>query len=351
MKKFFITTLCIISVIIILTNPLVITNGVISGIKLSLYSVIPALLPFMIISNIMLENDCCQYISILFYPILSKIFNVSKNGCFAIIMGYTCGFPMGAKTIGDLFTQGKISHVEASYLITFCNNTSITFLLNYIGYNCLKESISSKKLIFFVYFPPLMVGILNGLILKYISFKQNKKLLTTKKIKAKNESDNTYTMNGINSSNTISKKTSLYSNDIISNNSQAFYNNTNAQKKQNPLYTSLKSISLLSAYVVFFSIISNYIASIDIFPTYTKIFLMCITEITSGINYICTGLQITSHSLLLILISTIFGGFSITMQSFSFIPTKKMKFCYILGKIQAVVICIVIFFIYRNFYI
>lgn len=325
MKKIIITTICISSIIIILANPLVITEGVIIGIKLSLYSVIPALLPFMIISNIMLENNCCQYLSMLFYPILSKIFNVSKNGCFAIIMGYTCGFPMGAKTISDLLKQRKISHAEASYLITFCNNASITFLLNYIRFNCLKESISSKMLIFFVYSPPLFVGILNGLLLKYIKYKKSNELLTPQNIKVKNVSDNIYAMTDKKSSNII-------------------------YKKENPIYTSLKSISILSAYVVFFSIISNYIASIDIFSTHAKFFLMCITEITSGINFFSTRLQISSYSLLLILISTIFGGLSITIQSFSFIPTKMMKFCYIFGKIQAVVICLIIFFVYNNFY-
>lgn len=306
MKKYIITIFCIISVIIILSNPQITTKGVISGIKLCLYSVIPALLPFMIISNIMKENDCCKYISNLFYPILSKLFNVSKNGSYAIIMGFTCGFPMGAKTVGDLFIQRKISHSEACYLITFCNNTSITFLLNYIGYSCLKEIIPSKKLILFVYLPPLIVGVLNGLVYKYIQ----KSVKSIQNIKP------------------------LPNNKIM----------------KNPLYESIKSISLLSAYVIFFCIISNYIASIDAFPTYPKALLMCLTEITSGINYVCKALQVTQSSILLILISTIFGGFSITLQSFSFIPTKKMKFFYILGKIQAVIIYLIIFFI-RYFFI
>ena len=97
-----------------------ITNYVILGIKICLYSVIPSLLPFMLITNYMQAHNLCTTVSAIFHPIFNKLMSLSEYGTFALIIGFTSGYPMGAKIIGDLYSADNISFKkEAKLLITF----------------------------------------------------------------------------------------------------------------------------------------------------------------------------------------------------------------------------------------
>lgn len=168
MKKI-LSFVCILIAIIILLEPQLVTTGIKRGIELSIYSVIPALFPFMLLTNYMIAHNLCQYISYFFYPVLSKLFSISKNGCFAVLIGFTGGYPMGAKTINDLYERNLIHSSEGQYLCTFCNNCSLSFLMNYIIYTCLNGhigidgpfKIDTKTIIALVYIPAICVGMLN----------------------------------------------------------------------------------------------------------------------------------------------------------------------------------------------
>lgn len=52
---------------------------------------------------------------------------------------FLCGYPMGSKVTADLKREGKITVNEASYLLSFCNQTSPMFLISYIFYIHLKR--------------------------------------------------------------------------------------------------------------------------------------------------------------------------------------------------------------------
>lgn len=49
-----------------------------------------------------------------------------------MISGFLCGYPMGAKITADLVNANKINRSEAAYLLSFCNNTSPVFIVNFI---------------------------------------------------------------------------------------------------------------------------------------------------------------------------------------------------------------------------
>ena len=68
----------------------------------------------------------------IFGGVFRRIFRVSKNGTFAVLSGFLCGYPMGAKVTADLLRAGRISQDEARYLLSFCNNTSPVFIINFI---------------------------------------------------------------------------------------------------------------------------------------------------------------------------------------------------------------------------
>lgn len=300
MKRFFLTLFCGFAIFIVLFNPETMTNSVRYGIELNLYSVIPSLLPFMLLTNIMLKYNLCQYISYIFKPILSKLFKVSFAGCFAIIIGFTCGFPMGAKIIGDLYNAKQISKSESCYLITFCNNCSITFLLNYILFNCLGSEMSAYIVLMLVYLPPIITGIINK--------------FAFKSYKSTNFCDS----------------------------------NLSQPSNFNPFINTVKSLSVLSIYIIIFTIIANLIAQLTFVPSLVKCVLAGITEITSGANYIAASKLNIPFRNYLVLASTVFGGFSIMFQSIEQVDDNHIKRYYVIGKLEQLLIFSILYFVFLH---
>lgn len=114
-------------------------SGASEGLLLWFQIVLPTLFPFMIITNLLVRTNTMFYFSKCLSPILSPLFHVSANGTFAILTGFLCGYPMGAKVTADLVRSGKISKKEGSYLLSFCNNTSPMFIMNYVVLKSLKQ--------------------------------------------------------------------------------------------------------------------------------------------------------------------------------------------------------------------
>jgi sporulation integral membrane protein YlbJ len=109
-----------------------------SGLKLWFNTVLPALLPFLILSDILIRTD---KIPLLLKPLRRfsrKALGLSVYGTYVFFLGLFCGYPMGAKLTGDLYRQNKISYNEASYLLSFSNNASPMFITTYILLNSLK---------------------------------------------------------------------------------------------------------------------------------------------------------------------------------------------------------------------
>ena len=307
MKKILLSIICIIIAVFILLEPQIVTTGIKKGIELSVYSVIPALFPFMLLTNYMIAHDLCQYISYFFYPFFSRIFHISKNGCFAVLIGFTGGYPMGAKTINDLYERNLIDTYEAEYLCTFCNNCSLSFLLNYIVYNCLNNltadmelPINTKEIIALIYLPAIIVGILNRLF-----FKKCKNLQEISPVSPKNPNKNS----------------------------------------SNVVYSSVISTLNLCIYVICFSVLVELIHSISISSFY-KCIIVSLVEITSGCKYTSTHLPYGILQLFILFFSCVFGGLSITMQSISQFKNKSFIKYYFIGKLESLIVFIIMFFIF-----
>ena len=302
MKKIIKTILCVFAIVLTVAFPALISKSVKDGIALCLYTLVPALLPFMLIVNIMQKHDLCSQISYILKPILKIFFKISDNGCFAVIIGFICGYPMGAKTISDLYIHKKISFSEAAYLVTFCNNCSLSFLLNYIFLNYLQNSFIKNTAfinpallcVILVYCPAFIVGTANRFLLKP---------------------------------------------DITVNNSKAM------PFTGNPILLSVKSLTTLSVYVICFNIMSRLLLTLPINATFKSI-LCGVSEITSGTAIIFENISgNTVFCTYLILLFTVFGGISITMQSLSQICHSKLKVYYLVGKLKSSVVFTLLFFI------
>ncbi|MBR1852233.1 MAG: hypothetical protein IJ794_03505 [Lachnospiraceae bacterium] len=123
----------------ILTNPALSLSFAGNGLVLWYDKMIPALLPFMILSGTLIRMGLTEGFTTLVYPLVGPIYRVSRNVCYVMLMGFMCGFPMGAKCVSDLYLRGGLTKREAAYLLAFCNNIGpvyfVSFALPVIGCN------------------------------------------------------------------------------------------------------------------------------------------------------------------------------------------------------------------------
>lgn len=139
MKRRLVVFSVIIFFCLMLVFPGPVFDGASKGILLWFQIVLPTLLPFMFISALMIHTGAIHFISRFFGPFLSRLLGVSGDGSFAVLTGFLCGYPMGAKTTAELLKTGRISLKEAGYLLSFCNNTSPMFIVSYLAMRHLKE--------------------------------------------------------------------------------------------------------------------------------------------------------------------------------------------------------------------
>lgn len=137
MKYFSSTVLITLMFAAMLLFPKAVFNGASEGLLLWFQIVFPTLFPFMLITNLLMDSGGLAFISGIFRRPFRRIFGVSGNGSFAVLAGFLCGYPMGAKVTADLLRTGRITRAEGQYLLSFCNNTSPVFIINFIVWKTL----------------------------------------------------------------------------------------------------------------------------------------------------------------------------------------------------------------------
>ncbi|MBR5578497.1 MAG: hypothetical protein IKW28_05820 [Lachnospiraceae bacterium] len=101
------------------------------GLLLWFEKMIPTLFPFMVLSGFLVRSKLIEKVSFLLFPI-TAIFHITPVMSYALFMGFTCGFPMGAKVISDLWETKQITKKQGEFLLAFNNNIGPTYLLGYV---------------------------------------------------------------------------------------------------------------------------------------------------------------------------------------------------------------------------
>ena len=130
MKKIFATFLIFFIFFLMLAFPSITKDAAHRGLNLWIFTVMPALLPYTIISSILI------YINAFSLPcrLISKLVHIKlpENHIFTCICGLLCGCPIGAKVAADNYYAGNLSKSSAEFLMCAFNCISPSFLINYV---------------------------------------------------------------------------------------------------------------------------------------------------------------------------------------------------------------------------
>ena len=157
--KRIVSTLCIILLfILMLVFPQAAFQGASTGLVLWFQTVLPTLLPFFILSNLLIQSGSIDWIAMAISPVLCRFFRVSPYGAFAVLTGFLCGCPMGSKVTADLLRKGCITRQEGCYLLSFCNNTSPMFILSFLVMQNLKDDRLKLPTLAILFLSPVIIS-------------------------------------------------------------------------------------------------------------------------------------------------------------------------------------------------
>ncbi len=294
-------------------------RGASSGLLLWFHNVLPALLPFIIISNLLIRLNVSTQISKVFHPILGKLFHVSSEGCYPIILGFLSGIPMGAKATSDLVAEQRISLKEGQFLVGMCNNASPMFILGYIAITQLKLPHIKYPLFAIVY----TSSILGAIVYRLIFLRSSKNAATS-------ESDLTY-------DNYASKyKSKRFTFDLI----------------DSSIMNGFEIVTRIGGYIILFSILAQILKEIGPDSGLIKAFLIGILEITTGVSQICSVDINTKTKIVLVAALTTFGGISGIAQTKSVLLNSRLSIhSYFLIKLISAVIALSITYLYVSIFL
>lgn len=299
---FLLLTICI------LTHSQISLYYAFTGLELWYTKMIPALLPFMIISGIMVRLHLTESFSTVLYPVVRPLFQVSKNVCYAMIMGFLCGFPMGAKTVYDLYSRQMINKREAEYLLAFCNNIGPVYFCSFV------LPLLHRRLVMPYVFGMYGIPLLYGLFLRYSFFRD----LTAH---SSPQIENRH----LNKGNT-GKELST----INAGSSSLLYEIDDA------IQGAVQSILSLGGYMILFNLLNLLPHILNDNPA---VLLAPLFEITGGISMLKQRLPL--YTLLLLP----FGGFSCIAQTYSCIKNTSLSICsYTIHKIVLMLLTAVYYF-------
>lgn len=104
-----------------------------NGLYLCGTRLIPSLFPFMVISSIAIESGAIKTICKIPARFFRRAFKISEEATGAVLIGWLCGFPVGARSLCELYTSGLISDSEYRLGVCMASTPSPAFLIGAVG--------------------------------------------------------------------------------------------------------------------------------------------------------------------------------------------------------------------------
>lgn len=310
MKKNFITFLILFIFFLMLAKMNIAKEYALKGLNLWVFSVLPTLLPFTIISSILLHIEAFSKPLGIIKKITKTNFN--EHIPFIVICGLFCGCPIGAKLSADTYKKKKISCKTATFLLCSLSCLSPAFIINF----ALPSSLSSTfRIILYI------LIILSNIIASYIIIH----IFNIQKNPTNNEPSISFHKHD-------TQKISSSLTDIF----------------ENCILSSFTIQGKIGGYIIIFSCISGLFTQTLHLNPYISLIFNSILEISSGLGtYNSISLSNQYISLIAALIS--FGGICTMCQIFSCMKDLDIpKKCLVYNKVLSGVLTYILSYIFIN---
>lgn len=288
--------------LLLFLHPDVIASGCSLGLSLWYTAVLPSLLPFMIASNLLIGTGMFRYLNPVYAPLLKNLFRISDDGCYAVLLGFLCGFPMGAKVIADLVRERHISAEEGSYLLGFCNNVSPAFFLNYVCLLKLGYASVPWKLVLLFYTLPVLYGLVSR---PFYHFPQTA---------------------------SAQKQASLHRLDF--------------PMLDACIMDGFSTITRLGGYIMLFTIFIQFLKLLPLSGSLPAL-ISAVLEVSCGIDQIAAAITVPVYRTALICMSAAFGGLCICAQTQSVLTGTPLSIrTWLKGRITVALLLLLLFLLF-----
>lgn len=307
--------LCFLSLILfVCTHVSLVTQGTAEGLSTWYNSLVPVVLPFLLISGFFLSSLNLDHL------------NKPQAILIILITGLFCGYPVGAIVISRLYQAENIDSHTAYALMPLCNNVSPMFLTGYIYQQYMHHLMPLYAMLGLIYLPQVLYAGVYCLFIYLYSSKKRKKNKSVSVI------------------NSCKKHTPDSQPEIAV--TQIAEEKVPKNLHPSVIENSISTITIIGLYIVIFSIFNTIIMHYNSANQLSIQVVSAFLEITSGIPDLYAlpiGAQIKTA---LILSLTSFGGISSIFQSVHILKESKLSLsAYIIGKltcgaITCMIICI-----------
>ena len=279
--------ICIVTIVIM---PKTASNSFFEGVRIWATSVLPALLPFFILTKLLSYSDFLGTLSKSLTPVTQKLYGVGGLSGYIYLMSIISGYPVGAKLTSDLYKSGNISKSEAHTITSFASTSGPLFIIGTVATNMF----GNVSIGIIILISHIFGAMLNGLLYR------NKKDIT---------------------------------------HIQSF----NSSKPQNILNetmsSSIMSIMAVGGFIALFYMLLSILNTLKIFSPICNLLEIIGVDSSISTSIICGIIEVTSGAIMLgqtglsfkmltilgtILIS--FGGLSIHAQAFTYLKDFDMSY-------------------------
>jgi len=160
-RVFFLIILLILTAFMII-NPRETVAAATMGGKLWLTVLLPALLPFFIVAELLVSLGFVKFLGVVLEPIMRPLFRLPGCSSLVVAMGFTSGFPIGAVLSRKLYDEKLLNADETERLVSFTNNSSPLFILGAVGIGMFSSPVVGYILALSHYLSNFLLGIIWG---------------------------------------------------------------------------------------------------------------------------------------------------------------------------------------------
>ena len=272
-----------------------------TGLNLWFQKMIPTLLPFMILSGILIRMNLSDSFAHLFSPVLKPLFRLSDSCLYCLVIGFLCGFPMGARVTAESYQRGKLSRREAELMLAFCNNIGPVYFTGFVLHLFPVE----RPLLFLA--GMYLLPFLYGLVLRYTLYRDIPVQACLPTANLSGRAKRSEEKSGLHAASISSAAAGPRTPSLL-------------EETQNSIVSALCSIASLGGYMILFNLL-NLIPDILLPSRLTKLetLLGCVLEITSGLSRLPRSMAFWGYVLLP------FGGLSCIAQTYSMIRETDLS--------------------------